>query len=644
MVKYYYTVIVGTKPGVYDDWAQAGPTVTGISGAIHRKYNTEREAWEAFDIAVCDGKTPQLRVDGDPENASRNTSSPVSAVDLVTSIGVDPLRRTTSEYHGNSGQPLRTMTSSGSSHSVSSPSSPVGPGRVYEHAGFPRRGFGISWPGENRRINEQGTAGSPGASNTATQHGEAGAVGTSREIGQRTRESHSPAQLRLSQTGHLIHEVPGGSQVEDISETAARYRQILDHFLAPGAQATIGSDYSPIPSTLGDQLVDHDEGQESRSRVWDFVLGRARSQGDDNDRRASLQSVDTSLDSPDSMQRVHNNHTQLQNTTESPYSLGAPNLSPLSSSSPRGAWPNSSPSHFSFEASPSTASGLGLLTGVASPHRHSLPQSPAAQDFPGSLVGRSVRSIDAHSPTRDTESSRDPPQQDQASSPHLTVATPEDTQSIRTGLIDRGSLSHRNIPLPQSPVSSAPDSYPRLQAQPAHRRSPRMPMYPSLPSQDPELLSLSDLDIGFGLPTPRLSPTQAQAVVRPPSMDPRSPVPTRMRIPGDIMEYYFSPFWPRPRLMRPFLFQTRLFWPSYPSSKYYANVSLIAKANVDSADGAPAWGFPVVPAGAILRGVCILRTIGGAKAGRSRVRTTFKKPAIRKRRSPDKYRTETRER
>ncbi|KAH8992776.1 hypothetical protein EDB86DRAFT_2930844 [Lactarius hatsudake] len=544
MVKYYYTVIVGTQPGVYDDWAQAGPTVTGISGAIHRKYNTEREAWEAFDIAVCDGKvrmistdpaTPRRRVrrssqqhrtadsttndvtwptHRDPENASGNTSSPVSAVDLVTSIGVGPLRRTTSEYHGNSGQPLRTMTSSGSSHSLSSPSSPAGPSRVYEHAGFPRRGISTSWPGENRRINEQGTAGSPGASNTATQHGEAGAVGTSTEIGQRTRESPSPALLRLLQTGHVIHEVPGGSQVEDISETAARYRQILDHFLASGARATIGSDHSPIPSTLGDQLVDHDEGQGSRSRVWDFVLGRARSQGDDNDRRASLQNVDTSLDSPD-------------------------NLSHLSSSSPRRTWPNSSPSHFSFEASSSTASGLGLLTGVASPHRHSLPHSPAAQDFQESLVGRSVRSIDAHSPTRDPESSRDAPQQDQASSPHLTAATPEDTQSIRTGPIDRGSLSHHTIPLPQSPVSSASDSYPRLQIQPAHRRSPRMPMYPSLPSQDPELLSLSGLDIGFGLPTPRLSPTQVQAVVRPPSMDPRSPVPTQMRIPGDIMEPVF---------------------------------------------------------------------------------------------------------
>ncbi|KAH8994082.1 hypothetical protein EDB92DRAFT_1852630 [Lactarius akahatsu] len=475
----------------------------------------------------------------DPENASRNTSSPVSAVDLVTSIGVGPLRRTTSEYHGNSGQPLRTMTSSGSCHSLSSPSSSVGPSRVYEHAGFPRRGFSTGRPGENRRISEQGTAGSPGASNTVTQHGEAGAVGTLTEIGQRTRESPSPALLRLLQTGHLIHEVPGGSQVEDISDTAARYRQNLDRFLAPGAQATIGSDHSPIPSTLGDQLVDHDEGQGGRSRVWDFVLGRARNQGDDHDRRASLRSVDTSLDSPDIMQRVHNSHAQVQSRTESPNSLGAPNLSPLSSSSPRGTWPNSSPSHFSFEVSPSTASGLGLLTGVASPHRHSLPQSPEAQDFPESLVGRSVRSIDAHSPTRDTESSRDAPQQDQASSPHLTAATPEDTQNIRTGSIDRGSLSHHNIPLPQSPVSSASDSYPRLQAQPAHRRSPRMPMYPSLPGQDPELLSLSGLDIGFGLPTPRLSPTQAQAVVRPPFMDPRSPVPTRMRIPGDIMEPVF---------------------------------------------------------------------------------------------------------
>ncbi|KAH9054248.1 hypothetical protein EDB87DRAFT_1647310 [Lactarius vividus] len=572
MVKYYYTVIVGTQPGVYDDWAQAAPTVIGISGAIHRKYNTEREAWEAFDIAVCEGRvrtittdpaTPRRRVrrssqqdrtansttndvswptHRDPENASRNTSSPVSAnnFDPVTSIGVGPLRRTTSEYHGNSGQPLRTMSNSGTS-SLLSPSSPVGPSRVYEHADFPRRGFSTRWPGENRWNNEQGTVGSPGASNTATQHGE-GVVGTSTEIGQRTRESPSPSLLLSLQTGHLIHEVPGGSHVKNISETA-RYRQNLDHFLAPGAQATTGSDHSPIPSTLGDQLVDHDEGQGSRSRVWDFVLGRPRNQGDDYDRgRASLQSVGTFLDSPGSTQRVQNSHTQFQNRTESPFSLGAPNLSPLSSSSPRGVWPASSSSHFSFDVSPSTASGLGLLTGVASSHRHSLPPSPAAQNFPESLVDRSVRSIDAQSSTRDTESSRDAPQQDQASSPHLTAATSEDTQRVRTRPIDYGSLSHHNVPLSPSPVPSraaSDSSYPRLQVQPAHRHTPRMPMYPSLPGQDPELLSLSGLDIGFGLPTPRLSPTQAQAVVRPPSMDPRSPVPTQMRIPGDIMEPVF---------------------------------------------------------------------------------------------------------
>ncbi|KAI9442282.1 hypothetical protein H4582DRAFT_1927551 [Lactarius indigo] len=570
MVKFYYTVIVGTKPGVYEDWAQAAPTVIGISGAIHRKYNTRREAWEAFDTAeregmvrtiITDPATPNRRVRRssqqnrtansttndvtwptrrDPGNASRNTSPSVSAqnVDPVISIGVGPLRRATSEYHGNSGQPLRTMSSPGNPHSLSSPSSPAGPSRVYEHAGVSSRGFS-SWQVENRPNNEQGTTGSPGASNTVTQHGEARAAGTSREMGRRTRESPIPAPLRLLQTGHLVHEVPGRLQIEDISETAARYRQVLDHFLAPGAQATIGSDYPPIPSTLGDQLVDHDEGQGSRSRVWDFVLGQARSQGDDNNRRrASLQCVDTSLDSPGSMQRVQNNHSQLQNRTESPYSLGASNLSPLSSSFLRGVWPPSSPSHFSFEVSP-TASGLGLLTGVASPRHHPLPQSPAAQNFPESLVDRSGTSIDIQSPTRDPEPSFDAPQQDQVSSPHPTTATPEDTQSVRTGQIDYGSLSHHNIPLPPSPVPSASGSHPRLQVQPAHRRSPRMPMYPPLPSQDPELLSLSGLDIGFGLPTPRLSPTQVQAVVRPPSMDPRSPVPTRMRIPGDIMEPVF---------------------------------------------------------------------------------------------------------
>ena len=198
-------------------------------------------------------------------------------------------------------------------------------------------------------------------------------------------------------------------------------------------------------------------------------------------------------------------------------------------SSPREVWTTSPPSHFSFEMSSSTASGLGLLTDVASPRLHPLPQSPAAQTFSESPVDRSVRSTDAQSPTRDTESSRDSPQHDNASSLYLSA---EDTSSIGTRPIDCGSRSHHNVPLPPSPVSSVANSIIRLQFQPAHRHSPRRSLYPSLAGEDAEPLSPSGL---FGLPTPGLSPMQAPAVIRSPAMDPRSPVPSQMRIPGDIM-------------------------------------------------------------------------------------------------------------
>ncbi|KAI9463695.1 hypothetical protein BJY52DRAFT_1253152 [Lactarius psammicola] len=628
MAKGYYTVIVGTQPGVYADWAQAASTVIGISGAVHKKYKTHSEACEAFNRAGREGKVRAIPVDpqpgdfGEPDpisaatflsvvpdnhrqrnfhegaqdlqsalpacaagcstchpttppvrrssqrdrtansttndvtwpirrepgDASRYTSSPVSApnIDLGNSIGVGELRRTTSEYHGNSGQPLRTPSGSGSPSPLSLLSRPAGRSRVYEHADFPSREFS-SWQNANRQNNERGTAAppdSPRASSTATQHREAGAAGTSAEIGRRTRESPSPSPLRSWKTSQLTHGTPGESQVEDI--TARTYRQLLDQFLlVSDARETIGSGHSPIQNTLGDQFVGHDEGEESRNRVRDFLsrLGQAHSQGDDyNSRRASLQSVDTSLDSSDNIQRVQSSHTQSEIRTES---------------------------HYSFELSPSTASGLGLQTGVASPRHYPLP--PAAQTLPESPVGRLLRSIDAQSPTRDAESSRDAPQQDHASSPHLSAATPEDTQSVGTGPIDRASLYHYNIPLPPSPVSSVSDSFTRLQVQPAHRHSPRMPMYPSLAvGENPELLSPSGLDVGFGLPTPRLSPMQTPVVVRSPSVDPRSPVPTRMRIPGDIMgllgAFLQSGHGLAHASLFLFFFQIRLFWSSYASS------------------------------------------------------------------------------
>ncbi len=85
MVKYYYTVIVGTRPGVYTDWyllagwfnlyygqaniyfrSQAAPNVIEVSGAIHKKYKSSREAWEAYHTAAREGRVRAVEVDTQP--------------------------------------------------------------------------------------------------------------------------------------------------------------------------------------------------------------------------------------------------------------------------------------------------------------------------------------------------------------------------------------------------------------------------------------------------------------------------------------------------------------------------------------------------------------------------------------------------
>ena len=602
---------------------------------------------------------PRRRKSG---NASR--ISPISSlnVDLVASIGVGPLRRTTSQYDGNSGQRLRPMSGyvDSSASSLSSPSRPASRSQVREHVEL----LSGSWQSENWPNNVQDTAAlpdSPRAGSTAAQHGKAGPTGASAEIGRKTRDSP-----RSSRSGYWTH-ISGRSQDEDISRTATRtHRQLSDPFPVSNARTASG------------------EGQKSQNRVFNFLCGlrRGRNQGDDDDgNTTSLQSVNTFLDSSGGMKRVQSNRTQLQ--TESHSSQGAPilsrpssacshislassietikstlsfevdltqseeqenvasptsppsshfftpssleedivyhpsalrqddlnegnrednappgcasssrsgnrgsargarspiehmlsqfdhlytgdNMQPISpqpagsgrgfltpthlrtqnirqspaapsASSPREVWPTSPLSHHSFELSSSTTSGLGLLTGVASPRCQPLPPSPAAQTVPESTVNRSVNSTDAQSPLRNTESSRNTPQQAHASSPHLSATTPEDMQSVRVRPIDYGSMSHLNVPLPPSPVSSASNSSARMQVQPGHRCSPRRSLYPSLDGEDPELLSPSGLDLVFGLPTPGLSPIQTPAVIRSPSMDPRSPVPSQMRIPGDTM-------------------------------------------------------------------------------------------------------------
>ncbi|TDL16539.1 hypothetical protein BD410DRAFT_808063 [Rickenella mellea] len=48
----WYTVTVGTVPGVYDDLAIAYKNAVGIPGGMYKKYRTEREAREAFRLAL----------------------------------------------------------------------------------------------------------------------------------------------------------------------------------------------------------------------------------------------------------------------------------------------------------------------------------------------------------------------------------------------------------------------------------------------------------------------------------------------------------------------------------------------------------------------------------------------------------------
>ena len=542
-----------------------------------------------------------------PRNPSRNTSSPVSShnIDLVTSIGVGPLRRTTSEYDGNSPQPLRVISgyvdSAGSLSSLSSPSRPSGPSRVREHVESPNS----SWQGENWQNNELDTAalpGSPRASGRATQHGKAGegqksqncvfnflsglrrsqsqddhddrrraslqSVDTfldSSDNMQRIQSSHT--QLRTGAESHSSLGAPNLSRPSSacshisIASSIETFKSTLSFEVELAESEEPENVASPPPpntkvfasSSLAEDIVyrpsalsqdDRHEGDE------DHVLPE-RASSNQSGNRGSARGVLSS------MKHLHSqfDHPNTGDDTLlplprplSPQPAGSANPTPThvrtrnirrsladpSASSPPEVWLTSPASHYSFEFEFSpTTSGLGLLTGAASPRRQPLPQSPATQTFLASPVNRSVRSTDAQSPIRNTESLSNAPQQPHAPSPHLSTATPEDRQSVRIRPI--GFLSPHNVPLPPSPTSSASNSSARMQVQPGHRRSPRASLYPSLASEDPELLSPSGLDVVFGLPTPGLSPIQTPALIRSPFMDPRSPVPSQMRIPGDIM-------------------------------------------------------------------------------------------------------------
>src|SRR6266849_7234172 len=87
MARGFYTVIVGTQPGIYTDWylpaswftwgcgkahghlcrTQAALRVSEISGAIFKKYKTYPDALEASNNAARDGKVRAVQLDPEPE-------------------------------------------------------------------------------------------------------------------------------------------------------------------------------------------------------------------------------------------------------------------------------------------------------------------------------------------------------------------------------------------------------------------------------------------------------------------------------------------------------------------------------------------------------------------------------------------------
>jgi len=134
MVKWYYTVIVGTQPGVYADWyrlapsylfsftwandpstrTQVAPKVSEISGAIHKKFKTRAEALEAFNRATREGTVRAVPVDQESDVASlasSRTSSPLP-------VARDNYRRLRPRHYPQQGQ-FRRAASHG--HAIAQP-------------------------------------------------------------------------------------------------------------------------------------------------------------------------------------------------------------------------------------------------------------------------------------------------------------------------------------------------------------------------------------------------------------------------------------------------------------------------------------------------------------------------------------------
>ena len=53
----WYAVFIGRCPGEYSTWEDCEREVKGFSGSKHRKYASEKLAWEAYNYFMETGKT-----------------------------------------------------------------------------------------------------------------------------------------------------------------------------------------------------------------------------------------------------------------------------------------------------------------------------------------------------------------------------------------------------------------------------------------------------------------------------------------------------------------------------------------------------------------------------------------------------------
>lgn len=216
------------------------------------------------------------------------------------------------------------------------------------------------------------------------------------------------------------------------------------------------------------------------------------------------------------------------------------------SSSSSWVWPLWSPSlppHVTSVASSSTeVTGLGLsIEGILSSSPPSQPlQHQTTTQAPPGTTHRSAGSVEGQSQTRQDTSPRGSP----------VSRVPATPPNLRSALLSNPAPqssvapSPRNVPLPSSPTTSTSGSPVRLQTQPSHRVTPRMPFYPSLAiddDNDDAPSTPSRLGIASERPTPQWlpSPIQAPAAASrhaPSLADPRSPISRLTRIPGSIME------------------------------------------------------------------------------------------------------------